>query len=234
MDNPSPTSIIKWGNIAQWAAACATLLAVLIALFKDEIIRLWRRPKLTASIKPASPDCVKILQTFLINHITVRKSECYYLRLWIWNKGRDRAEKVQVFVNELSKRTADGTFFPIREFLPMNLRWSHSHEIFADGISPRMGKHCDLGHITHPSVLFELNENLPEVSQGKTVLALDLEEKPNTKSNLIPPGTYRLGLRIGGANCSPISKTLEITLIGDWFDDHEKMFRDGIGIKMIE
>ena len=38
-------------SMATWVSAVATLLAVLIALFKEEINRLWRRPKLRATIR---------------------------------------------------------------------------------------------------------------------------------------------------------------------------------------
>jgi hypothetical protein len=45
------------GTMAQWAGATATFLAVLVALFKDELLRYLRKPKLTISIemKPYSP-----------------------------------------------------------------------------------------------------------------------------------------------------------------------------------
>ena len=39
----------SYGNLGH--SALATLLAVLIALFKVEINRLWRRPKLRATIR---------------------------------------------------------------------------------------------------------------------------------------------------------------------------------------
>ena len=54
---------------------------------------------------------------------------------------------------KLSKRHADNIFKEVESFLPMNFRWTHGHhgtnepEIFAEGISPKMGKHCDLGRI---------------------------------------------------------------------------------------
>lgn len=33
-----------WGTVGQWVAAAATLSAVLVALFKDEVLRRQRRP----------------------------------------------------------------------------------------------------------------------------------------------------------------------------------------------
>lgn len=227
---------MDWGSVAQWVAGGATFLAVIVALLKEEIVRLWRRPELAASIKLGPPDSHKTYFTYQVlqqQMLIQKKAECYYFRLWIENKGKTRGEKVQVFAAELSKRIADGTFRPVDDFLPMNLRWSHTHEIFAEGISPPIGKHCDLGHITVPDALVELQEDHPDAPPGTTVLALDLEAKPNTKSHLVPSGTYRLTLRIAGANCSPVTMTLEITITGDWYDDQPRMFRDGVGIRML-
>src|SRR5262249_36315563 len=84
-------------------------------------------------------------------------ADCYFLRLWIQNDGNVRAEKVQVFVSELHRETANGTFVKMESFIPMNLRWSFGNEtpthteVFADGISPGMGVHCNLAYVLDPS-----------------------------------------------------------------------------------
>ena len=80
-------------------------------------------------------------------------ANCYYFRLWVDNHGKTRAERVQVFAAKLHRLGADGKFVEDKHFLPLNLRWSHSEdhpEVFAEGISPYMGKHCDLGRIIDP------------------------------------------------------------------------------------
>ena len=59
-----------------------------------------------------------------------------------------------------------------------------------------MGKHCDIGHIFHPKSRVELEESLPNVLDNRTVLALNLEVAPYIKSNLLPPGSYELDLKI--------------------------------------
>jgi len=179
---------VEIGTLAQWAAASATFLAVLVALFKDEILRWWRKPKLTVSIVLQPPDCHKTTLDYEVRRTTVvyGSAECYYLRLWVANEGQTRAERVQVFAAKLFRRTADGSFKQVDSFLPMNLRWSHSQqgsrapEIFADGISPEMGKRCDLGRVVDPHHHANLGEELPGVQPGQAILALDLEVPPNT------------------------------------------------------
>lgn len=228
MGPPIITSPIEWSILAQFALAFFTLVAVVVALCKEDIVTLWRRPKLAVTINLAPPDCHKTYWK------DPEKEHCYYFRLWVWNKGNIRAEKVQVFADKLSKKIVDGSFVPVEDFIPMNLRWAYSHEIFADGISPLMGKHCDLGHITSPNALISLQEDHPNATPGSTILALDLEVKPNTKNHLVLPGTYRLTLKIAAANFKPMTKKLEIIITGEWYDDQKEMFSNGIRVKMLK
>jgi hypothetical protein len=228
-------------DAAVWVGSIATLLAVLVALFKEEMVKLWRRPALKARIRLAAPDCHKTQMTLFDKKTgaVIESADCYYFRLWIENTGNQRAEKVQVFVSKLFRRHADGTFVEDKSFLPMNLRWSHSQlallgpEIFAEGISPEMGKHCDLGHILDPikRPLFDINS--PRVPTGKTILELDLEIAPNTLSHLISPSLYIIELKLAAANLKPITKKIEINHTGEWYVDENKMFSDGIGISEI-
>jgi len=238
--NPADTQM-DIGTLAQWAGATATVLAVLVALFKDEFLRWRRKPSLRVSIALASPDCHKTVLTYqaLKPAPTLVAAECYYLRIWVENVGRTRAEKVQVFAAKMLKRHADGSFKEVDGFLPMNLRWAHGQqgkdgpEIFAEGISPQMGKHCDLGHIVDPMYRKDVGYDLPTVAADESILALDLEVKPNTLSHLVPHGVFRLELRVAAANCRPVTHTLEITVTGKWFSNQNRMFSDGLGIKAI-
>jgi hypothetical protein len=229
---------IAIGTLAQWVGAGVTFLAVLVALFKDEFLRWWRKPKLTVSAALAPPECHKTIIIYGLPQDR-RRASCYYLRIWVENKGRTRAEGVQVFVSKLHRRNDDGSFKEVEAFLPMNLLWAHGQqkaggpEIFADGISPEMGKHCDLGHVVDPKFRREIPYDLPGIAADETILALDLEVKPATLSHLIPPGAYRLDLRVAAANCAPVTKRIELTMTGRWFEDQSQMFSDGLSLKVI-
>ena len=231
------------GTVGQWVGAVATFAAVFVALFKDGFVRRWRSPKIELSAILELPHCQIMPVHYEIQRVapTFVQTNCYYLRLWVENKGKTRAEKVQVFAAKLLRRAADGEFRNETNFLPMNLLWSHGQivgggreiEVYAEGISPRMGKHCDIGHIMNPSNRKELGEDIPGLAAGSTVLALALEVGPSTLSHLLAPGTYHLELRVAAANSSPITKTLELTLTGNWSDDPQVMFRDGIGMRIL-
>src|SRR5207249_2290708 len=45
-------------TLAQWVGAIATSAAVIVALFKDELLRYFRRPTLRVRIMPEPPDCL--------------------------------------------------------------------------------------------------------------------------------------------------------------------------------
>ncbi|MCZ7564778.1 MAG: hypothetical protein M5U08_14150 [Burkholderiales bacterium] len=225
------------GTLGEWAGAVATFLVVLVALFKDEYLRWRRKPRLRIRIILGPPDCHRTTISAVVyktapTHIS---AACYYLRLWVDNVGRTRAERVQVYAEKLRRKSADGIFREVETFNPMNLRWAHAGsdhpEIFAEGISPRMGKHCDLGHVIDPKHRKDFGENLPDVEPDKTILSLDLEMAPATLGHLVPPGVYELQLRVAAANCLPVTHTIELTITGNWFADQAKMFSDGLGIK---
>jgi len=162
------------GTIAQWVGALGTLAAVLVALCKEEFLRYWRRPELKASITLSPPDChktsIRLQDGF--------SADCYYLRLWVENIGKVRAEIIQVFATRLLRQAADRSFREIGSFLPMNLTWSHGGGVFAPGISPMMGAHCDLGRIIDPQHRRRFGDDLADVPQDQTILALDLERFP--------------------------------------------------------
>ena len=223
-------------EVATWAVAVVTFLAVAVALFREEIVGLWRRPNLKARIMPAPPDCHLTTMTLFDGNRVLATSGCYYLRLWIENTGRVRAEQVQVSVAKVAKRQADQTFQDDPNFLPMNLKWSHSqpeHPDIFTTLNPKMGRHVDLGHILHPKHSSAFAERHARAQEGQTTMALDLEVRPATQSHLLPPGDYRLTLKMAGSNVRPITREVEIAHTGDWYPDEDTMFRDGIGITVI-
>lgn len=129
-----PAQLTEWGSIAQWASVTATFCAVLVALFKDSVVRWLRKPELVVSMQPKQPDCTKAILLKEFNNVIIR-TDCYFFRVLVLNKGKTRAEKVQVFASALTKLEPNGIFQDVPNFLPMNLRWAHDNVIFAEGIS---------------------------------------------------------------------------------------------------
>jgi hypothetical protein len=228
----------KYGTLAQWVSACATFSAVLVALFWQDILRYFKRPKLQVEIKLSQPDCHKTKLSYQrAPGQAIQHADCYYFRIWVENIGKSRAEKVQVFASKLYRKNDEDKYRETTSFSPMNLCWAHAQpgkgpEVFADGISPEMGKHCDLAHIIHPLHQNAIEPSI-EVGFGEAVLTLDLEVKPNTLGHQIKPGDYWLVLLVAAANCKPVTKMLDISFSGTWYDNETKMFSEGIVIRPI-
>lgn len=224
----------EWAIYGSFASAIATLLAVFVALFREELRTRWYRPILTATIRLKPPDCHKTQQvTSNPIQVLAQRGECYYLRIWVQNEGRQRAEKVQVFVSRLQRQHADGRFKDVDSFLPMNLRWSHISppQTFAEGISPGMGMHCDFAHIVDPVFREQRMDPIPpQFTKRRTILELDLEVQPYTLSHLVLEGHYRFYVKVAAANAQPIEKCWDLNLTGKWFSEEDKMFSEGIGI----
>jgi hypothetical protein len=137
------------GTVAQWLAFGATTVAIIVALFKEEIIRRIRHPDLTARIEANDPYIVRTR-----NREQAWTGWRYFIRLRIINEGNLRADKVEVFLSQALMQEKD-SYVPLSNFTPLNLRWSYSNyerpDIYVDGISPEMERLCDLGAISDPA-----------------------------------------------------------------------------------
>jgi hypothetical protein len=222
-------------SLAQILGAVATFLAVLVALFKDEFLRWIRRPELTVRIKSEPPDCLLVPSAIVYDNTGERwRGRIYYLRLWIENVGKGRAEQVQVFVSTLFRENASGKLAPVAEFEPMNLRWSNyrdpnNPEIFAHGISRDFGKHCDLCSISDPA---NPTDELKGY-KGQCVANLQLEVVPSGDRNRLPPGNYVLEIQVGAANAAPVKMYVQLNIKGSWSPDREAMFREHLGVQIV-
>jgi hypothetical protein len=244
--------MIDWAQIpvgtwSQIASAIATTAAVFVALFREPFISWWRRPKLTVRTLSEPPDIDKIPFVWTIvssselspGYPMGRSSvDAYCLRLWVQNEGKSRAEKVQVFVAGVYREIDPHTpHVPVKSFLPMNLRWSFGTETnpisFADGISPGMGVHCNLARVLDPTKRKTLGDDHSEAEPEQPVLHLETELKTTNLCNVLPPGIYHLELKIAGANCKPTSHTVVVTLKDKWFDDKERMLREGVRMRVL-
>jgi hypothetical protein len=158
--------------------------------------------------------------------------ECYWVRAKVENSGQTRAEKVQVYASKLAKLGADNRFENIPTFLPLNMKWTNSPPggpgAILDGISPKMGAFCDIVAICNPANTFW---NKPAGTPPNTTVG-QLQLEAFTGAEMLPPGTYRLTLRIAAANVEPIDKVFEFKHTGTWIQDDAEMRRDCLGVSM--
>src|SRR5215475_2306551 len=100
--------------------------------------------------------------------------DCYFLRLWIENEEKTRAEKVQVFISRVLREAPNRMFVPMESFIPMNLHGGFGSEtpthaeVFADGISPGMGAHCCFARVTDPAKRKQFGEDHTDAKPEQT------------------------------------------------------------------
>jgi len=220
-------------SAAQWFGAVATFLAVMVALFKDSI-REWRRkPKLIVTCEN-SPPCTVRTPLFVhdLSGNLLWTGGSYWVRVKVENKGRTRAEKVQVSLSKLYyKPGVDGDFSEDeRHHFPLNLMWSHIHTPILDGISPDMVALCDVIALSDPAN--PLRPQLPNIPSNATVGQLQLEVKLPPEFDSLRPGSWKLTLRIGAANAKPIEKTLLFSHTGEWRQNDVDMRRECLRVSL--
>ena len=225
---------------ANWAAAVGTLFVGLVALFKEEIRALFFKPSFRVEIRTRLPFCVKtpsvVYESTLDgNRNVLWTGIIYYARLWVRNVGNRRAESVEVFVTRVEKRTREGYYEPIGGFVPSNLRWANTDpirpEIFC-GMNPEMGRYCDLGAIADPAC-----PTLREVSgapRGMATFDLVLQAGLPGDANRLPPGDYRITLKVSAANARPVEKSVQVSLSGNWTEEESTMFAKELGVSVDE
>ncbi len=221
-------------SAAQWAGAVATFLAVLVALFKDSIREWWRKPELEITCRNEPPWTVR---TPLFVHDAAGRllwtGDSYWVRVKVENKGRTRAEKVQVSLSKLcyspgpdASSSEDST----RQHFPLNLKWSHYHVPILDGISPAMAALCDIIALSDPA-----NPHIPKVANAPLNIAigmLQLEVDLPPEFNSLRPGYWKLCLRIAAANAKPIDKTLLFSHTGEWRQADTDMRRECLRVSL--
>lgn len=222
-------------SLAQWFGAVGTIAAVLVALFKDSLFAWKRKPRLDATCTKETPWTTR---TPIVVHdgmgAVLWTGDAYYVRIKVENSGKTRAERVQVYASKLAKQGADTKFADIPTFLPLNMKWSNSPPGAAaailDGISPGMGAFCDVVGLCDRAN--PLQRRPAGSALNTTVGQLQLEVQPFTNSDLLPPGTYRLTLRIAAANVKPIDKFFEFTHTGTWLPGDVEMRRDCLAVSL--
>jgi len=233
--------------ITKWLTAIGTIgasvVALFLAIFHERLRTLLWHPTLDIALENQPPDCQLMTVTNTITVIGATnagaggvQAGCYYFRLRVYNNGRSSAEMVEVFVEEVHRRRADGTFERWQGFLSLNLVWAHYNSPYFPRIPPHVYKHCDLGHILDPSLRQQFpGEDIPTlgIPKHQTVMCLGLIVRPSTGSYLIPPGFYRLVIVAVAANAGIARRTVELNLTGQWYADEERMLREGVGLTLL-
>jgi hypothetical protein len=216
-----------------------TFLAVVVALFKDELQSLWHKPTLVAKIQDGAGG---------IQKTKLGIGDGYYFRLWVENTGSKLAERVQVCLYSVERRGDDRAFKKVDDFLPMNLTWTHTVDkdnrpkVYLDALSPGVGHHCDIGVVFNPELSCivappEIRQHpghkLHSVRPEQTILKLTVETDPLIQSNILTPGIYRLRIVVAASTVKAVKRTIEVNHSGYWDDDPPTMIPIKLNVKIV-
>lgn len=213
--------LTQWQPFSIFISALATIVLAIVAVFQDRLRSWVFSPKLDVEQGPFYPDPVKIPLTDGDGNFV---TEACYLQIRIKNDGTT-AEKVEVFIAKIEKEI-NGIFHKVESFYPLNLKWRHYGTIFLDRLSPNTGRDCTLGRIVNPQQKQKVGDDNPllNIPQDRSPFRLDLATIPNTRSDLLSPGRYRLFLEIGASNTRhPKKRMIELEFTGEWLTETKDM-----------
>jgi hypothetical protein len=221
------------------AALAGVTLGFLLNTLKSVILK----PKLRVYYDH-SEDFADAMKLPLIDQKTglqIQNGWAYYFRIRIGNEGRIAAKSVEVYASLLEEKTVGGQFKK-RKFIPLNLAWSHGRQmnpqnqrlIYFASISPEMKKHCDIGHIHHPTLRTQEATSYLKIEPMDTDFQFDLVVEPSSLSHVITKGEYRLRIIVAAVNAKPREEILKIVLSGEWYDDDDEMLRKGVVLEHIK
>jgi hypothetical protein len=224
-------------NWVPFVAAAATLLAALVALFKEDVVKKWRRPDLHIRMLLKPPDCV-LMPTVITGSdngtvFEVWRGKCYFFRLWVENQGHF-AERVQVYVKSVSYQMGDGRCEIVPEFIPMNLRWADSPDpgkpLIFESINPCMGRYCDFAAVSEPT---NPTETIREgMAEGESTFNLQTQVFPNSQGNRLKPGNYKIELLVAASNASPKAFTIDLEWKGRYIEASARMFGESVKVRI--
>lgn len=213
-----------------WEALVALLLGLAGIFGLHEVVKNWRiKPNIKVGMKLEPPDCLKIAMT---NTATGQfLYDTYYLRFRVENTGNEKMEDTEVVALELYKRGTNGRFSKVKTFLPMNLVWANVGEVTMPKIQPGLFKHCDLGHIIqNPNPHVNLNA-FGLAGRSNVIFILETQVTPNTGSNYLLPGRYKIKLAFAANNFSPRYYWYIFEIKDQWDSNEQRMFSRNIVVE---
>lgn len=208
-------------NIIQIVLAVITGLAVLVALFQEVIKDYFNKAKLVPTISPKPPDCHQIELHNSQNGQYV--SRVIYVRIRVEHTKGKTANNVEIILSKVEKKNEKSKWTEVKEFLPMNLKWSHTHTQTVT-LPPSSFRHCDLGSFGQYN------------GQIVNQFLIDTIVQPNPVANgkipnLLSPGKYKFHILLTGENVKPVIKSWTIDFSPSWSNDEDEMLKKYIEIK---
>lgn len=226
---------IPWYQDPNWLTAIGTIGTVIVALFGvgvyDYLIKpylLGKRPILGITIIPLRPPDSHQTILSIGNLIKSKNVDAYLLRFRIKNKGKSPIENTEAMVEKLEDD--NGT---VKDFVPVNLKWSHHDSPTMPMIQRDMFKNCDFISLIQPSQANQAYERplIPtEYNKFKVVGLLAPVVQTNINPYLEPGKNYCITIKFAGNNVSPQTLIYSFSFYDKWSDNTDEMLTNNIHI----
>jgi len=204
------------GVWAMFLAAAATFLAVIAAIWGENIRRWWRAPRISLTLDPRPDHFQRIYHPGAIDLAS------YYVRLSVRNDGVIQAENVELRALGLDVDNGKGEFHRDRAFMSMNMKTTHYDATATRVVHRGIPKSFDL--------LQCINETMQKNAHREDLLIeLSTEVAPaQTQGGVWPSwksaGLYRLRLAVAADSTDPVFQEVVIDWLGKWSEDEDEFF----------
>lgn len=182
----------------------------------------YRAPKLKIKFKLSPPDCH---QTQMIGQNL--SYPVYYFRFIVENAGKTQAEDCEVFLEKIYKEDSAGKMVEIKNFSPVNLKWSGIRDPFKRLIQPGKEMYCDIGRIQHPDHIYKSTyRNISERDQKANKFIFELPERYYSQWDCLAPGKYELIVSVYSKNAEKVTRQFSLSWTGNWKDEESNIFNE--------
>lgn len=224
---------------ASWTAAIATSLAVVVALFKDTLMRWLRRPIIKTSSGQYIPYVVRVPLRHherCPNGVIVSECDAFWFRICVTNRGRDTARALEAFAERLERRAATGDFQPVERFIPASLTWAGLDAPVLPRLNPGSDRYLVALSILKPDDRACVLDNQAQtvfdrLHASGPVTELGVHQKDTSYSHACAPGEYRLRLAISGENVDTVRFIFEFAAPSVWPTGIEN-FAEAVGLTL--
>lgn len=229
-----PCIFEAWVVNRDWSflSAIGTICAVIVAIFKDSILKYINRPKLDVVIEKKRPYIFNIPQSEIIVSREVPIGNTVYLSFQVVNNGNSLAKNVAVKAKRIRSENLNET---LDMFLTPENIGIKSEKLPRD-IPSKTGVYWNCIEIADPRFRkfdrkYQVIKNLTE---NKPALLIPLTYRLSTGHHIVDGGKYDIDILIVADEIQAIEKTIEVDtsqliqwpVINDAKDDDEKRKRE--------
>ena len=134
---------------------------------------------------------------------------------------------MKVFLEKIYKENSAGEAIEVKNFSPVNLKWSGIIDPYKRVIQPGKEMFCDIGRIQHPEHVYKsAYRKISEKDQKANKFIFELPERYYSQWDCLTPSTYKLIVSVYSANAEKTTREFRLLWTGKWKDEESDMFNE--------